>query len=821
MPSEDQKPIIYLAFANDHNDQTRYLRQLNQEYRALKSTLEAAENQGLCRLVIDAAATVETVLDTFTKYRDQIAIFHFAGHANGYQLLLEPAQSKPGVADAGGLAAFLSQQQGLQLVFFNGCATRQQTEGLLRAGVKGVISTVQAIDDTVAMDFADHFYRQLAGGTGLQTAFNTAKAALQTTHGSDTRSVYRGALRRLDEPEVDDWPWRLVFQAGAEALADWSLPEAAADPLFGLPPVPATDLPDSPYRRLDFFTRDHAEVFFGRGYQIRDLYDRVTTPDTPPIILFYGQSGVGKSSLLAAGLLPRLEVSHTIHYARRDQALGILGTLQQALANQMATPPDSTAAALKSGWQTLEEVHQRPFTLILDQLEEVFTRPNAAQTDELGDFLRALQGLFGRSAQRPLGKLILGFRKEWLAEIENQMQASHLPRAKVFLNRLDRRGIIEAITGPTHSSRLRDHYGLTIAEELPSLIADDLLADRGSAIAPTLQILLTKLWDQAKTSNYDRPHIDLDLYHSLREQGILLQDFLDQQLARLGTQADLRQQIASGLALDLLASHTTPHGTADQRTLTDLHTIYHHLPQTIDQLLRACQDGYLLVDPARNQPSQEAASRLAHDTLSPLVRMRFDESDKPGQRARRILESRVVEWIDEVGNPVEGTSLDEQDLKLVEDGQNGMRAWTEPEIRLIEASRIERQRRQRRRRFWQQVGAVAVIIILVLGSLAWWQWGLADERADTIVAQSTTEAEARFDADQRATVVATQATAVKEEANRSATQVVVRQTAEAKEASAAATAESRRIEADRQSRISLAKSLGRVGPPAGRYHPRL
>ena len=117
-------------------------------------------------------------------------------------------------------------------------------------------------------------------------------------------------------------PWQL-YPAGAAERMDWSLAEAANDPFFGLPELPPLDLPDKPYRYLDFYRREDAEIFFGRGREIRELYEQVTAAGSPPIILFYGQSGVGKSSLLAAGLLPRLEESHAVRYARRDQALGL------------------------------------------------------------------------------------------------------------------------------------------------------------------------------------------------------------------------------------------------------------------------------------------------------------------------------------------------------------------------------------------------------------------------------------------------------------------------------------------------------------------
>ena len=90
----------------------------------------------------------------------------------------------------------------------------------------------------------------------------------------------------------------------------------AVDLLSDLP-LPPLDLPDKPYRYLDWYRSEDAGIFFGRGREIRQLYDRMTAPDGAPIVLLYGQSGVGKSSLLAAGLLPRLDANHAVRYARR------------------------------------------------------------------------------------------------------------------------------------------------------------------------------------------------------------------------------------------------------------------------------------------------------------------------------------------------------------------------------------------------------------------------------------------------------------------------------------------------------------------------
>ena len=688
MAEKNVKPVIFLAFANSSANP---LPHLADEYHRLESIRQQAEHKGHCELVVAPYATVDDILGMFQdeRFSGRIAIFHYAGHADSYELLLQNAGGQPAIAHAGGLAAFLGHQSGLQLVFLNGCSTQPQVQGLLEAGVAVVIATSQAIDDQVATEFAARFYQFLADGDALGVAFEKAQAAVQVTRGSKPRNFY--AIAGQDEHSVDRWPWDCYVRPGAEAALRWNLPDAAADPLFGLPPIPEKYyqvLPDKPFCGLTWFATEQAALFFGRGFQIRTLYQQITAPLTPPLILLYGQSGVGKSSLLAAGLKPRLEDSHTIVYLRRDQQPSLLGALHAALSYEAG------GTTLAEIWAAVEARDERPRLIILDQAEEVFTRPNLAQPDELADFLGALQTLGTDPERWPKGKLILSFRKEWLPDIKRQVNEHRLAYNDLFLQRLDKRGVMEAITGPAQESALQAKYKLTVTTELPGLIADDLLADLGSAVAPTLQILLTKLWEAAKANSYNQPTLDGELYSELLHgQKPGLDKVLNDQLAELsGRQPEL---VESGLALDLLAYHITPRDTAEEHKREVLYQTYAHHPQPeLDVLVQEYDNLYLLVDSAKIEPTKPRTSRLAHDTLAPLVRQRFDESDAPGQRARRILENRAVDWVD----GKEGTPLDEFDLRLVEAGAMGMRAHNEDEERLIEASRTNRARRQAERK---------------------------------------------------------------------------------------------------------------------------
>jgi WD40 repeat protein len=718
MPQKDNLPVIFLAFANEigQKEIQGYLRELPKEVRHLREILEQAERDDLCELVIRTNATSQDIFSVFqsAEYRDRIAIFHYGGHANDYQLMLESADGEAHAADAGGLAAFFGQQKGLELVFLNGCSTQKQARGLLDANVSAVIATSRAIEDAVATQFAGHFYTGLAGGATLHVAFNEAEAAIITDRGSDRLNLYREIGTSVHKDIIaDDNPWHLFVRSGSESTENWNLHDATDNPLLGLPRLPERDLPDRPYRQLSWFTRDDAEVFFGRGYQIRELYQLITDPSAAPIILYCGQSGVGKSSLLAAGLIPRLESRpekpHVMRYFRRRRSKGLAAMFNEELGSAAGAP-------FLESWKTLESKSGNPVSVIVDQLEEVFTRPSKHNKTELDDFLKNLIPLYQRQSGRPQGKLILSFRKEWALDVKRRLERLKLPHTIRYLEPLDKRGIIEAIEGPATVERLKKHYNLSIEEGLAESMATELLRDEESSLAPTLQIRLGRMWDSAGIP----PRFDAKLYADLKNGSYGLHKFLSQQLDNL--KETHKAEVRSGLALDILRFHTTGRGTSEAQTREDLEKKYSHVKDRLGTFVSRCEDLFLLTVSATTTTdgtttTQTTQTRLAHDTLAPLVRERFDKSARPGQRALRTIENRAGEW----ENDRVGTTLDEADLGIAEAGARGMRRWKKHERRMIDASRLAQSQRERKRRLrkigWMTASTVIIVAVLAASFL--------------------------------------------------------------------------------------------------------
>ena len=63
---------------------------------------------------------------------------------------------------------------------------------------------------------------------------------------------------------------------------------------------------NSPFKFLDSYAREDREIFFGRDREIEELYQKVFESK---ILLVYGISGTGKTSLINCGLANKFEES--------------------------------------------------------------------------------------------------------------------------------------------------------------------------------------------------------------------------------------------------------------------------------------------------------------------------------------------------------------------------------------------------------------------------------------------------------------------------------------------------------------------------------
>lgn len=650
------RPLILLIFAND---QRAYLDSIPKERQRLMELLRTEGDK--LNLEVDSLdyTTIEGIIKALNLQRERLAVLHFAGHSNTDLLQLDE-----GKAHAKGLADKLGECPNLKLVFLNGCNNSTLVKAIINAGIPSVIGTRQAVADEAARYFSNGFFTALASQhSTLAEAFHQAQTDVATLTGQHYRSL------DLRSPSTTpDWAWFMESQQ-----PDWRLAKAA-HPCNRLPALAHGELPAKPFKNLYYYTEDDAEIFFGRCQAILDVL-QLLDDAKEPVLLLHGGTGVGKSSFLLAGLIPRLkapsrqQVVQYLRYNERDPEKNLLQQLFGStdpitIRNRLNTP---TAAGLPAVW-------------IIDQLEEIFF---AEQQQQLDTLLTTLHTVFYPEETRPKAKLILSLRKEWFADLLDASQKYKINVSRYLLNPLDKLSIIEVIQAPVETTYLRQNYNLNIQNppdgQLAAQIADDLLTDKQSNIAPTLQIILSRLWDRVE--NQHNKVWNEELYLNEKKSGLLLEDYLNQQLQDIAEKESWGKEAKeSGLLLDVLYSHTTIQGTAKTLTTKEYKKYYSHIKYHTN-LINTLKNHHLIIDLQTNPHNTiEKQTRIAHDTIAQQIKINHEQSELPGTRARKILDLKS-------SNNNKNDLLSKIEYKEVKKGLIGTRKTNEREELLIRKSK--------------------------------------------------------------------------------------------------------------------------------------
>ncbi|MFT5916483.1 MAG: hypothetical protein ACI81T_002993 [Bacteroidia bacterium] len=229
---KNKLPIILLAFANEKEDESAYLRELTKEQRLIRNQLQKLKDNAICEVEHLPNVTLKEIFNTFQNenYRGRICLFHYGGHASSFQLLLESEEGGNALAHGDGLMGFLKKQQknGLKVIILNGCATEQHAHALAEAGI-ATIATSGSINDEVATKFAERLYLGIANQIPLQQAFEEASDFIKSEKGTaDKKALYRDlSWEGMGNNTVETFPWKLHLPLSpTEKLADWTIQQS-------------------------------------------------------------------------------------------------------------------------------------------------------------------------------------------------------------------------------------------------------------------------------------------------------------------------------------------------------------------------------------------------------------------------------------------------------------------------------------------------------------------------------------------------------------------------------------------------------------------
>ncbi len=417
--------------------------------------------------------------------------------------------------------------------------------------------------------------------------------------------------------DVTAWLTELVAQMNARRQASAARPPA---------PPPAPSLPELPYKLLDYYEASDAAIFFGRQQETRALSALI---HAHRLVLLYGASGVGKTSLLLAGVVPRLAQAappyEVLHVRTLDDPHeAILRHLQRRLP-ESELPAEGTPV----DWSNrVARALQRSLVLVLDQFEELFVRLDAAAR---AAFFVELQQLY-EAGDVPL-KIVISLREDWLAAVSEI--ESHIPQVfatRLRLQPLTREQAREAITAP--AQRLGAHYEPALVERL----LDDLAGE--GVMPPQLQIVCSTLYDARDAEQT----IALQTYEARGGTRGILRAYLENEMDALGQDRSLVQA--------LLEEMVTSQGGKAVRTVKELAHALGVEQTALDSLLERLVRRRLLRP--LETAEQGRAYELAHDYLVGEIVPRPETQAR--RLAQELLRQSVENW-NSYGSLIDGAQL--------------------------------------------------------------------------------------------------------------------------------------------------------------------
>ena len=244
-------------------------------------------------------------------------------------------------------------------------------------------------------------------------------------------------------------------------------------PSLAHPGPPAPEGLVCPFKGLSSFDTGDAEYFCGRDRVVSELVARAAESTLVGIL---GPSGIGKSSLLRAGLLPALT---------RGALPGSSGW-RQVLLRPGSHPCEELDRA--TGGAGLEETLGRlgpteGLVIAVDQLEEIFTL--GASETERTRFLDRLAAAAREPERRVL--VLCALRADFYGRVGAHPRfAELLSHSHALVGPMDREELTEAIEGPAARA------GLSIEHTLVDALVADVADEPGGL--PLLSTALLELW---------------------------------------------------------------------------------------------------------------------------------------------------------------------------------------------------------------------------------------------------------------------------------------------------------------------------------------
>ncbi|MCX2955288.1 hypothetical protein [Lentzea sp. NEAU-D7] len=497
-------------------------------------------------------------------------------------------------------------------------------------------------------------------GRNVPARFSGLSAVLEVLVGEARKRRPQPAINGLYELDV----WRTLWE------------EALASPVTETDTPPQGDDSVCPYMGLSAFGPQDANWFFGREMATNALLDRLNENG---ITMLVGASGAGKSSLMKAGVLPRLD-KETIVISPGTDPLK-----EFALRVPELIPALESAVAADGHVDLTHEVQLAvgDRVVIVDQFEEAFTL--GGDENRLRIFVQALHAAAEKSA------VVLGVRADFYARcLDFPELAEALQSRQMVLGAMSAAEVRDAVTSPAKAA------GLQLEAGLVDLVLRDLGTHnrRGkdaydAGALPLLSHALLATWQRRQAGR-------------LTIAGYQAAGGIQGAVAATAERAwsDLDEPARAAARQLLLRLVRVGDDTQDTRRRSSRHSLLEASTN-----LPATERALEVLTHARLVTADAGSVEITHEALLqawPRLRSWLDE-DRAGNLTRQRLEEDAATW-----------SAHDRDSSLLYRGARLEGVRQQRDVTTIAKEFVRTSERQHRKNVWLRRSAVALVAVFAL-----------------------------------------------------------------------------------------------------------
>jgi hypothetical protein len=411
---------------------------------------------------------------------------------------------------------------------------------------------------------------------------------------------------------------------------------------------------------MEFLTSADRDYLFGRGQEAEQLFDRL---QDAPIVLLLGDSGVGKTSLIHAGIIPRAVSAGMRPIYTRPLGFPAADITQKIHTTVFEGSPRHGGALVPLLAEVTAALKGQCVLLIIDQFEDVLSSQDAGETLQLISALRTIH-----EVADPTLRVVVSYRSDLEGRLGKYWQGiagSPKGLTRQYLNGIQEE---EAWTGIRKVAQdLNIPLKLKPSEE--NEICKDLsVASKAIGIAgiypPYIQIMIEHLW-----SSTQKGHNSYQLQNYQEAGG--MEGVIGKYLNRLLQYAQDDEGHIRAVLIALVRSY----GIKAQRTMSEI---------LADTGLSgtACETALEILIDLRLVRHIDPFYEVSHDYVArKIINELADSQEREFKRFRELLASKAAAY-----QTTSGLLSEQEVLMLFKHKEKVLP--TEPELRLLLATWI-------------------------------------------------------------------------------------------------------------------------------------